>query len=360
MNREALKRYAVSRTFFAPTDLTDAIGKLGYVQADPIRSPARAQDLILFQRVRDYRADELERRYAELPVFEDSIYNYGFFPDEARRALLPRELSARSVAFMESHRALHNRVLKFLTDNGDAHPREVEIALQAGRRTNGWGGTSSAVTMMLEALHREGRVEVVRREAGIRVYGLAQKCGPSLAPNARAEKLIALIVNLYAPILQSTLLTIARTMQRLRTAADFTARYRLMVKRGELRVEEVDGQTWVLPADESIERETGERVRLLTPFDPLVWDRKRYEHFWGWAYRFEAYTPEAKRTMGYYALPMLWRDEVIGWANVSAGSKGLQVDTGFAKKPPRAETSAFRAALDEEVDRLARFLGTSG
>jgi hypothetical protein len=49
-----------------------------------------------------------------------------------------------------------------------------------------------------------------------------------------------------------------------------------------------------------------------------VWDRRRFEHLWGWAYRFEAYTPAPKRVRGYYALPLLWRDRVIGWGNLAA------------------------------------------
>ncbi len=57
------------------------------------------------------------------------------------------------------------------------------------------------------------------------------------------------------------------------------------------------------------------RVRFLAPFDPVVWDRRRFEHLWGWPYRFEAYTPSAKRIRGYYAMPLLWCDRVIGWAN---------------------------------------------
>ncbi|EWS60580.1 hypothetical protein Y695_04569 [Hydrogenophaga sp. T4] len=55
-------------------------------------------------------------------------------------------------------------------------------------------------------------------------------------------------------------------------------------------------------------------MRLLAPFDPVVWDRDRFERLWDWAYRFEAYTPPAKRVRGYYAMPLLWRDQVIGWA----------------------------------------------
>jgi uncharacterized protein len=96
-------------------------------------------------------------------------------------------------------------------------------------------------------------------------------------------------------------------------------------------------------------------VRLLAPFDPLVWDRQRFELLWGWAYRFEAYTPAAKRIRGYYALPLLWHDQVIGWGNLSISNGKLQADLGYvAGKPP--QTKGFRAALDEELARMAVFL----
>ncbi|MBP8120082.1 MAG: winged helix DNA-binding domain-containing protein, partial [Burkholderiales bacterium] len=62
---------------------------MGYVQADPIRAPARAQDLILRQRVRGYRIDDLERSYPQLPVVEDMLHNYGFFPREHHALLYP-------------------------------------------------------------------------------------------------------------------------------------------------------------------------------------------------------------------------------------------------------------------------------
>ena len=85
----------------------------------------------------------------------------------------------------------------------------------------------------------------------------------------------------------------------------------------------MDNVDWFWPATERLgQRSTGPpgTVRLLAPFDPVVWDRRRFELFWGWAYRFEAYTPPAQRRLGYYALPLLWRDRVIGWANVSMKS----------------------------------------
>jgi uncharacterized protein YcaQ len=86
----------------------------------------------------------------------------------------------------------------------------------------------------------------------------------------------------------------------------------------------------------------------------VVWDRRRFVLLWGWTYKFEAYTPAAKRQFGYYALPMLWQDQVIGWANVPARDGRLQPAFGYAAAKPQG--AAFRAALDDEMQRLAQFL----
>ena len=101
--------------------------------------------------------------------------------------------------------------------------------------------------------------------------------------------------------------------------------------------------------------EVDDVVRLLAPFDPLVWDRQRFELLFGWVYRFEAYTPAPKRKLGYYALPLLWRDQVIGWANAKVNDGALEVQAGFVSgKAPRE--AAFRRAFEEEVERLRMFL----
>jgi len=86
----------------------------------------------------------------------------------------------------------------------------------------------------------------------------------------------------------------------------------------------------------------------------VVWDRRRFALLWGWTYKFEAYTPAAKRQFGYYALPMLWRDQVIGWANVPARDGRLQPTFGYAAGKPQG--AAFRAALDDDLQRMAQFL----
>ena len=96
-------------------------------------------------------------------------------------------------------------------------------------------------------------------------------------------------------------------------------------------------------------------MRLLTPFDPVVWDRTRFERFWGWAYRFEAYAPAARRLRGHYALPLLWREQVIGWANLKVEAGRLQPDIGHIAQAPR--DAAYSQALDEELQRISCFLG---
>src|SRR5207237_7751892 len=85
-----LRRYAVARTLFKPTTLMRAIERLGFVQADPIRAPARAQDLTLRHRVAGYRAGDLERRYPRLAVEEDCLVNYGFLPRRHLALMHPR------------------------------------------------------------------------------------------------------------------------------------------------------------------------------------------------------------------------------------------------------------------------------
>jgi uncharacterized protein YcaQ len=262
-------------------------------------------------------------------------------------------------------------VLAFVHERGAAHPRELEQHLGAGTETNYWGGSSRTTTRLLDSLHYRGQLRVVRREAGIRVYAPA-KLAPRAATAEREHErenldlLVDLAVRKYAPMPAASL---ASLIGRLRYAApQWTGELRKAVTRAKERLAtaQVGGIDWFWPAEEQLvstgargsgerARRDGERVRLLSPFDPVVWDRRRFELFWGWAYRFEAYTPAAKRKLGYYALPLLWREQIIGWANLSLGADGLDARFGYvAGKPPREP--AFAAALEAELARFERFL----
>jgi uncharacterized protein len=355
MNRDQLAHYAVARSLFSAKNLNRAIDTFGYVQADPIRAPARAQDLILRHRVSGYQCDDLEKKYSRLDIFEDMLHNYGFFPNRHLSLLYPRKLSGRWQRFMAEHATLRRKVLRYLNDNESVHPRDVERAISVGARVNGWGGESAATTLMLEGLHREGRARVTRRDAGIRVYATNPSSETkSLSLMQRADGVIRLFINLYAPIPHRTLTQLITMMGTFKQNLDYVKRIELMVTRGELMRAEIDGLNYVWPAAESTDAVADTSVRLLAPFDPIVWDRRRFEHLWGWAYRFEAYTPPAKRKLGYYALPLLWQSQVIGWANAKVDAGRLKIDFGFVEAKPKAR--GFVNALDEEVERFREFL----
>jgi len=104
-----------------------------------------------------------------------------------------------------------------------------------------------------------------------------------------------------------------------------------------------------------VEVEPESRVRAFAPFDPAVWDRRRFAALWGWEYRLEAYTPPAKRVFGYYALPLVWRDDAVGWANVALADGALTATVHFAKAAPRTRT--FVRELESECERLRAFVG---
>jgi uncharacterized protein YcaQ len=352
-----LRRAAVSHTLFTPTTLQRALGRLGFVQADPIRAPARAQDLTLRHRVAGYRAGDLERRYSRLDVHEDCFVNYGFVTGAVQALMHPRGGRA---PWTPARGRRVGALLDFIRARGSVHPREVDEHFSHGTVTNYWGGLSSATTHLLDAMHYRGLLRVVRREAGIRVYAAHEhEATPpdTAARDARLDALVDVVVRLYAPLPASSL---AIVLRRLRFAVPQWAGEMdrsLLRARRRLAHARVDGVDWYWPAGKRLAaRPPGDVVRLLAPFDPVVWDRRRFELLWGWAYRFEAYTPVSRRKLGYYALPLLWRDRVIGWGNLSVKNGALRSDFGYvASHPPRSRE--FRRALDEEISRVRAFLG---
>ena len=357
-----LRRHAVARTLFAPTTLPKALARLGFVQADPLRAPARAQDLTLRHRVRGYRAGELERRYPRLPIEEDFFVNYGFVTRPLQALMHPREARATWEA---SRWAQAHQVLAFVRERGEVHPREVDLHFQHGRVRNWFGGSSSASTELLDGMHYRGLLRIARRDAGVRVYAVRE---PTAAPvdaaerDARLDALVDVLVAKYAPLPSRTLgQLLSLLMGGVPQCRDQRAAT-LKRARARLPCAQVDGIDWVWPAQEdprSKRHRTDERLRLLAPFDPLVWDRHRFELLWGWAYRFEAYTPAAQRRLGHYALPMLWRGQVIGWGNLSVRQGCLHADLGYVGgKAPR--DAAFAPALEAELAAVSAFLGLAG
>ncbi len=380
---DALRRYAVARTLFTPTTLPTAIKRLGFVQADPIRAPARAQDLTLRHRVRGYCAGDLERRYAALGIEEDFFVNYGFLPRATQALMHPR--MPRDV-WSKARMAQAQAVLAFVQERGVVHPREVDAHFAHGRARNWFGGSSNASTQLLDGMHYRGMLRIAGRVSGVRTYAVplmalagmdervVNDC--SVDPAQAMDALVDVIVHKYAPLPERSLAELMGLLLRggvpqwvaLRPAAFARAKQRLASA-------VVDGVAWYWPrgeqpsaaryaaknavqdsAKDSVQHSEQGRVHLLAPFDPLVWDRRRFELLWGWAYRFEAYTPADKRVRGYYALPLLWRDQVIGWGNVVMQDGVLKTELGYvAGKPPRE--AAFKQALEDELERMRVFLG---
>jgi len=358
-----LRRFAVTRSLFRPTTLRRALSQMGFVQADPIRAPARAQDLILRPRVNGYRVGDLDRNYVSLGIEEDTFVNYGFVTRELQSLMHPRPdvrvPAAGLGAWSAAERRKAQLLLRFVESRGEVHPREVEEHFAHGRVRNYWGGSSNATTHMLDALQYRGLVRVVRREKGIRIYRTHRHEATRLSEaerRARMDALVDVVLNIYAPLPASSL---SFYIRRLRyavpqwrseiTAAQKRARERLAHGR-------VDGIDWYWPAEENLRRAVApEKVHLLAPFDPVVHDRARFELLWGWTYRFEAYTPAPRRKLGYYALPLLWRDRVIGWANLAVKNGALLADFGYVHGR-RPNDRVFKRELEAELSRMRFFL----
>ncbi len=361
-----LRRFAVARSLFAPTTLRRALARMGFVQADPIRAPARAQDLILRHRVKSYQAGDLERRYGSLGLEEDFFVTYGFVTRAVQALMHPRsDLRVPAEGNQPSPAAQRKKekmLLDFIEERGAVHPREVEEHSAHSTVRNYWGGSSHATTQMLDALHYRGKLRVARREKGIRVYRTHRHEAAPMEEAARQVRIDALVdvaVNLYAPLPGASL---SYYVRRLRYAApqwagEITAALQRARERlAHARVASVD---WYWPNEENARRaRPTEAVRLLAPFDPVVHDRTRFELLWGWVYRFEAYTPAPKRKLGYYALSLLWRDRVIGWGNLAVKNGALASELGYgAGQPPRDR--AFQHELEAELERMRVFLGTN-
>lgn len=342
--------------------LAEALTGLEFVQADPIRAPARAQELILRQRVRGYRVGDLDRHYRSLSIDEDTLYAYGFVARRLRRYLYPRRTRhAADGRFVVTGRAAD--VLAFVREAGVAHPRDVQSQFGRERVTNDWGGQSSATTIELERLRHFGFLRVADRVSGVRRYEIAPPLDAPLDPEERLRELALLVARTLAPVSVASLSPAVNLMVRWLRAPQVAPggpEARLggrpvihdLLARGGLDTVEVAGTRYVWPADLTpVEADPPARVRILAPFDPVVWDRRRFGHLWGWDYRFEAYTPPANRVLGYYAMPLLWRDRVIGWANCA----GADVEIGYVDGAPAG--ASYARALGTEINRLRAFLG---
>src|ERR1700736_4936957 len=272
-----LRRYAIARSLFKPTTLLRAIEKLGFWRADPIRAPARAQDLTLRHRVAGYRAGDLERRYPKLPLEEDFFVNYGYLPRAHHQLMHPR--TPRTV-WTPARAAQAAAVLEFVRGRGAVHPREVDAHFAHGKVTNWFGGSSNATTQLLDVMHYRGLLRVARREGGTRVYAAREAAaGPDTPPldagtaSLRMDALVDVAVHKYAPLPTRTLVQLVGFLRG--GAPQWTGERAAALARAKERLAhlKVDGIEWYWPATDrpaSVRWRPDQGVRLLTPFDPIV------------------------------------------------------------------------------------------
>lgn len=342
------RKRVIKNSLFSPRSLGEAINQLGFVQADPIRSPARAQDLILRHRVKNYKAGDLERLYPQLGLEECFLYAYGFLSKDLWLIVHPK-----------TNKALTNteqKALKLIQQHGPMHPKDLEAHVGNERSRNYWGGFSRTAKLTMESLHNRGALRVARRDKGIRIYEVAEECQQTLSQEERFKEIIVTALKSMGATTRKFLL--AELIHFKFLVKNTKARQQCLQKlidAGRVRVDFVDSVEYVSLDEPTNGRRLSDSVRILAPFDPIVRDRTRFEHLWNWTYRFEAYTPKAKRKLGYYAMPVLWREQIIGWANAAVEERRLSVDFGYTASRPNERE--YRDEAEREVIRMAKFLG---
>jgi uncharacterized protein YcaQ len=297
----------------------DTVRRLGFLQLDPIATVAPPQHLVLWSRLGPFDTAELDRLVAERQLFE---WNAFLWPAEALPLILARMRPTRRppTTAWEKHRrdflrenpSFRRYVLRELERRGPLLSRELQDRSVQGRRDHRWFG-ARRVTDMLTILHLRGEIAIVGRRTGQRLWDLAERWYPDteIPPSEEAERLLE--------------------EWRFRALG-------VRLERGELRAH-----------PDANDGPVRDRVTLLSPFDRLIHDRNRAEALFGFRYRLEMYVPKAKREYGYYVLPILVGDQVVG-----------RVEPRFDRKSRALEVLGAWGEtdrLDEALTELAVFLG---
>jgi uncharacterized protein len=321
VTREQARRIAVRAQLLDGSALgvRETVRRLGFLQMDPIATVATPQRLVLWSRLGAYDPAQLDRLlWKEKKLFEWSAFIYPIESLPLIRALTRRRWGALkreqwAKQFMTEQAGLRRYVLRELEQRGPLPSRELEH--DAARADHGtvWWGTRAQLTWMLELLHARGKIAVAGRLDGQRLWDLAERWWPETetVPLREAERILS--------------------EQRFRALG-------VRLDKGE----------WHAHPDVSDEP-VPDRATLLSPFDRLVHDRNRAEALFDFRYRLEMYVPRAKREYGYYVLPLLVGDRLVGRA-----------EPRFDRKTRKLELLGSwgdTSRLDEALAELAVFLG---
>ena len=298
----------------------ETVRRLGFLQLDPISTVAPPQHLVLWSRLGPVDTTELERLlWKERKLVEWDAFLYPIEDLPMLKAFMRRRdrpLDLRIIGWLKEHAAYRRYVLKELRERGPLLSREIEDAPSHSREAHRWWGARK-MGLMLECLSARGEVAVVGRQGKQRVWDLAERWYPETEtlPLPKARRL--------------------REEKRWRSLG-------VRLERGRLLVHP-DAEDGAVP----------ERVTFLSPFDRLVHDRARAEKLWGFRYRLEMYVPAAKREYGYYVLPILHGDRLVGRIEpvFDRREKVLRVK-GLWWEPGEKPVD-----LDEPLASLAGFLG---
>jgi uncharacterized protein YcaQ len=258
----------------------DTVRRLGFLQLDPISSVAPPQHLVLWSRLPRFDPAELDRLlWEERKLVEWRAFVYPSEDLPILRAFMrrtDRPLDVRRKAFLKENASFRRYVLRELRERGPLLSREIEThQSRVGQDRHDWWGARQ-MGLMLEVLAALGEVAVVGRRGKQRVWDLAERWYPE-TETLPLRKALALYED-----------------KRFRALGVKLARGRL--------VAHPDAEDGPVP----------NRVTFLSPFDRLIHDRDRAEALWNFYYRLEMYVPKAKREYGYYVLPILRGDRVIG------------------------------------------------
>lgn len=348
-------------------DVLNAIRAMRVLQIDTISVVARSPYLVLFSRVGDYPQVWLENLLAEGKLFEYWAHEACFIPIEdfayyRHRMLTPTGLGWKyAEQWQNDNPAQMDAVLAHIRANGAT--RSADFARKDGKGGGWWEWKPEK--RALEVLFTSGKVMIARRESFHRVYDLTERVHPTwrdseIAPFADlAQEKVLQAVQALGVCKASWISDYFRTKNRIQPDIERLLSQGLLC---EASVEGFDQPFYYHPLHAELiaqaESLQATYTCLLSPFDPVVWDRKRALELFDFDYRIECYTPQAKRQYGYFCLPILRRGALIGRVDAKAHRKeGVFAVNSLHLEPNVRISQALANDLAQTLLRTARWHG---